>query len=812
MADMRVKLFLDLVNGLKPGAKLVKKDLNSIKRAAKELDRTGGGAKLAREIKRIRPAARDAERGVKGVRQATRDLNREPGAAKLARDLERARGSARRLRNELKQSKAAYAGLIAASGRRGKQPGKAEAEGGGGMPLLAAGRALPALALGYVGWHTARATVRGTIGESVTFEKAMAEVKKKVDGLDNPAELAAMERMIKSNAIRYGKLQEDVALMVAEAGAGGVSKADMPEFLRITIAASTAWDASADQASNALAKIRAATQWTNPQLEEFVDKVNALADAGSAKEMDVVDMFQRAGAAAKAAGVDFDTSLAILTAMNNVAIAPETAARGFNQMTARLRTATSQGKKVNEGLKMLGLSAKAVEAGMKKDARGTILDVFERLDKNPDKASAAINIFGREWWDEAARAGQALAEIVKSLKIVDDPNIWKGSAANNLNIQLATTESHLKRLKGLAGDIGDRLGRWALPVINDAVNSLASTLEAMDRHAEDKMRTEQAATKAHGGQALSAEERERMVNDPAFRAQVTARTTEKRAEDSVQRSTDQARLRQLQDQYDQLATYIERRRKRGSSDEDLATALHNLATFRNSIRALDPERFPLDPRKPADQDERHGGIDRAEVMGLQERIRQIDMRLQAIDRIRSTVTNPEDRTAFGADAVEARRRRDDAQRRLRELALPRTFGFGPGGISGGPGMGSLGPGIGFGRQVSRGMSSWADGVRDSFNIDLGPSGATMVEKLAAGITSGGGQAKGAADTIARQLRGAFTGIDMAPAGQAMMATLAAGIRAGAPQAVEAARSAASGVRGASRSRRAISGALHDGVE
>ncbi|MGO4264042.1 phage tail tape measure protein, partial [Lysobacter sp. TAB13] len=137
-----------------------------------------------------------------------------------------------------------------------------------------------------------------------------------------------------------------------------VALQDMPEFVRINLAAATAWDVSADKAGNALAKIRAATGWSNQELELFVDKVNALSDAGAAKEMDVVDMFQRAGAAAKAAGVQFDTSLAFLTAMNNVAIAPEVAARGFNAFGSTLRTATEQQARVDEGLKMIGLSAK----------------------------------------------------------------------------------------------------------------------------------------------------------------------------------------------------------------------------------------------------------------------------------------------------------------------------------------------------------------------------------------------------------------------------------------------------------------------
>lgn len=324
--------------------------------------------------------------GVHGPQRISRDfLNLATNAKTAGREIDRAGQKAARAQ---------------AQARRGGGGGRETAKDGG-TTLFGGTKALVG---GFLGVQGARMAGRATVGQSISFEKAMAEVRKKVDGMDDPAELAKMEQAVSKWAIAYGRAREEVAAMVAEAGAGGVSLADMPEFIRINLAAATAWDATADKTSNALAKIRAATGWGNKQLEEFVDKVNALADAGSAKEMDVVDMFQRAGAAAKAAGVDFDASLAFLTAMNNVAIAPEVAARGFNAFASKLRTATDQGDKVEEGLKALGLTPKGVEKGMKTDAKGTMIDVLERLEKSTDKASVAIKVFGREWWDEVARA------------------------------------------------------------------------------------------------------------------------------------------------------------------------------------------------------------------------------------------------------------------------------------------------------------------------------------------------------------------------------------------------------------------------
>ncbi|MBB4017564.1 TP901 family phage tail tape measure protein [Chelatococcus caeni] len=475
MSNMRVKLFLELVNKLAGPAKRAQRDLQGVKKEADRLGKTRGGEQLERGLKRAGNESRRTKREVAGVVAEARKLNNTRAGKRLADDLRRAGKEAARTRQELDKLNKRQPRNQRQSGAPRHASAAAVEEPPG---IIAGGRGVLAAAGGV---YAARLATGATVGQSISFEKAMAEVRKKLDGMDDPAELAKIERLIVNAAIAYGRSREEIAGLVAEAGATGVSKEDMPEFLRITMAAATAWDAPADQTSQALAKIRAATQWTNQELEQFVDKVNALSDSGSAKEMDVVEMFQRAGAAAKAAGVEFDTSLAFLTAMNNVAIVPEVASRGFAAFASTLRTARSGGKKrVGQGLKMLGLSSGQVEKGMRTDALKTMLDVLERLQKHPDQASAAIKIFGEEWWDEIARAGQALPEIMKNLEILKSPANWQGSAQKNLNIELGTTANHLERLKTLATEVGDRMGRWALPGINEQVQELIDLMGRVD--------------------------------------------------------------------------------------------------------------------------------------------------------------------------------------------------------------------------------------------------------------------------------------------------------------------------------------------
>jgi hypothetical protein len=154
----------------------------------------------------------------------------------------------------------------------------------------------------------------------------------------------------------------------------------------------------------------------------------------------------------------------------------EVASRFMSTMASKLRTATDLPKKAQEGFKQLGLTAKQVSDGMKKDATATILDFFTRLSKSADGASIGVKTMGLEWADESQRFGQSLGEAVKNLELLHSGK-WKGSSQQALNIQLETTSNHLERLKALTSEVGDRFSRWALPPINQKIDDILKSFD-----------------------------------------------------------------------------------------------------------------------------------------------------------------------------------------------------------------------------------------------------------------------------------------------------------------------------------------------
>lgn len=373
------------------------------------------------------------------------------------------------------------AGAAPVPGSRAAARAARAGSAGSGLAAGAVGGVLARFAPGaLIGGLAAGAAVKGTVGNAVSFEAAMAEVRKKANVPSEEA-FAAIEKSIKRTSIELGVAQNDVAALTAEAAASGVEFQNLDRFIKLAAKASVGWDMTAQETSQKLAEIQAGTNMTIGEMETLADKINALGDNSAAKERNIVEMFHRSGAAAKEAGVDFDTTLATLTAVNSAGMQPEIASRWFNSFAGGLRTASEDSDDMVDGLKKLGLTVEQVKTGMKRNAAGTIVDFFERLEKSADAAEIAIKLFGKGWWDETLRAKGASAELRKQLSFLTDSKNYSGSLGKGLAVQLGTTENHLKRLSALSKDVGDRLARWTLPGINQTIETLITHMDELQR-------------------------------------------------------------------------------------------------------------------------------------------------------------------------------------------------------------------------------------------------------------------------------------------------------------------------------------------
>lgn len=820
--DMRVRLLLDLVNRLSPGAKAAQRDLRDIKVAAAELKREKGGEALAEGLKKVTPAGRQAARDVRAVKAEAKALAGERGPQQLAGGLDKAAGSAKRLKAELAATKRVQRDFVKNSGLGGiaaetaaKKPG---GEGAGGAAMIAGRGALMPLAAAYGGYRGVTAATRATVGTAVNRDKAMAEIKKKVD-LPDGKQWADLEKQIAQMSISYGRKFEDISAIVAEAGASNVEYNDLPRFTKLAAKAAIGWDMDMREAAQKLFEIRSARGSTIAELEELADIMNDQEDNSAAKARDIVEMFQRAGEAGEISGVNAKAAISFLTAVRSGGMQPEIAARMFGAFVGGLRTIEDGTEKAQDAIKALGMDPKKVEKGMATDSVSTIVDLFDKLGKHKDQAKIARNLFGKEWWDDILRAKKVMPEFIRLLDRTRDPKTYSGSLEKALNVDLATTATHLAQLKELSKEVGNRLGAWALPPINDAIKRYIAAFDEMDRRIADKKRLaevkatdEATADKLATGQPLTAEERERMAIDAGYRKRMENRASEKRTDRKHVSLNDGLRLKELETERDQLMGSIDARRRTGAGDDQLGFSIRRLTEINDSIRSIDASRAPsapkaVDPRRPADQEDRVSGM-RGEVLALRERVNQLNSRIGVLTELANTAASPADRDGFIRDRTEAMRRRHAAV----------NNGIGSFGLSGpvapAGGQKGAGPGIlsfGVGNR-NRKAAEWAQSVRENMDIDLGPAGMTMAEKLAIGIQGGTGAVSAAAAGLGEAARSAATAADLSAAGRETGESFAAGLRSAGPSVAAAMGHLMGQARANQSTRRGLQGALHDGVD
>jgi TP901 family phage tail tape measure protein len=460
MTTLDVALRLRLISAL-GGAAGAKKELQGIADAAKRL----GGAKadrLARDLARTKTEAKGAEGALQKVAAGAKRLDGSR-ADKLARDLGRVRGEATtgeravyRLGQSVRRLDGTGAERLARGLRQAASAAKdagraveqlkhtAPAHGGGsvGAGAVGAGALIAGAGASWVtgigAAYAARRVVGAGLGTAIEQEKAWAEVQKKVDG--SPEQLIALQTRLRALAIKYGMSIPEIFNQAAEAGAANVPIGEIEDFIKLTTKSSIGWDMEARRTAQVLAKTKTGKQYTPAQLEALANKINMVANKTAAAERDVAEMYGRAGESGAIAGFSEDDSLAILAGANAAGMEPEVTARWFGAFSSKLAGAHAGSKGAKQGWKMLGLDPTAIAKGMEQDALGTMQKVYGAIEKAPQmkKVAALSAIFGEGWWDESARVGKAIPEILRLRQLLADPKNYAGSLDANLNIQLAT--------------------------------------------------------------------------------------------------------------------------------------------------------------------------------------------------------------------------------------------------------------------------------------------------------------------------------------------------------------------------------------
>lgn len=142
------------------------------------------------------------------------------------------------------------------------------------------------------------------IQAAIQFESTMADVKKVVD-FDSPEEFRQMGRDILELSQRIPMTADALGQIVAAGGQSGIAKEDLTSFAESAAKMGVAFDITADQAGEMMAKWRTAFKMGQDEVVVLADKVNYLGNTTAASAPLISDVVTRVGPLGAVGGVAF---------------------------------------------------------------------------------------------------------------------------------------------------------------------------------------------------------------------------------------------------------------------------------------------------------------------------------------------------------------------------------------------------------------------------------------------------------------------------------------------------------------------------
>ncbi|MFP3026907.1 MAG: phage tail tape measure protein, partial [Wolbachia sp.] len=198
---------------------------------------------------------------------------------------------------------------------------------------------------------------------AIDFESAMADVKKVVKFIKDETKDEALEfaKELKKLSHTIPLSAAELAQITASGGQLGIEKEDLLEFTTIVAKMTTAFDMSAEEAGNAIAKISNVYGIGVDKMENVGNIINHLSDNTAAKAKEMVLTLNRIGGNAKQFGLEVDQASSLASAFISLGKQPEKAATAINNFLSKLQTAREQSPEFHDALDEMGTSIEELE-------------------------------------------------------------------------------------------------------------------------------------------------------------------------------------------------------------------------------------------------------------------------------------------------------------------------------------------------------------------------------------------------------------------------------------------------------------------
>lgn len=321
---------------------------------------------------------------------------------------------------------------------------------------------------------------------AVKFESSMADVRKVVD-FDSPEQFKQMGKDILDLSTRIPMAAEGLAQIVAAGGQSGIARDELLGFAEGAAKMGVAFDITAEQAGDMMAKWRTAFKMGQSDVVKLADKINFLGNTTAASAPLISDVVTRIGPLGSVGGVASGEIAALGASLVGSGVTSEIAATGIKNLILALVSGESATKSQNEAFAALGLNAVDMAKYMQKDARGAILSVLEavqRLDKE-QQASVMAELFGKESISAIAPLLSNLDALKTNFDAVSDASKYAGSMEKEFQTRAETTANAMELMNNSIYRTKVAIGQGLLPAIAPVASVVADAATAVGNFAAE---------------------------------------------------------------------------------------------------------------------------------------------------------------------------------------------------------------------------------------------------------------------------------------------------------------------------------------
>lgn len=338
----------------------------------------------------------------------------------------------------------------------------------------------------YYGTKNIIASILSPAQLAIQFESAMADVKKVVD-FDSPQQFKEMERDILRLTRIIPMTDKGLSKIIAAGGQSGIAREELTNFASSAAKMGVAFDISADQAGDMMAKWRTAFKMNQADVVSLADKINYLGNTTAASAPLISDVVTRIGPLGEVGGVSSGEIAAMGASLVGSGIQSEVAATGIKNLILTMTAGAGATKSQSEAFTALGLDAEDVAVKMQKDAKGAIIEVLSAL-KDLDKveqATTLAKLFGKESISAIAPLLSNLEGLQENFNKVADKTKYAGSMEAEFSARSKTTENSIQLMNNKLNAAQIAIGQGFLPVLVPAIEVIGDAATAIGEFASE---------------------------------------------------------------------------------------------------------------------------------------------------------------------------------------------------------------------------------------------------------------------------------------------------------------------------------------